>query len=227
MAILFRPVGLNELSLIWDLEFHGFPPRLASQPFFYPVANAEYAHEIATKWNVKDEASGFAGFVTRFDMADDYLATLEPHVVGTRSHVEYWVPAKQVEEFNHAITSRISVYDAFFGPEFVGYIPQEHGLRGKSAVEQFVILAKAWEYNPRDFLREVSANCKAVYLNSWFWTQHDFSAEGIDPQQKVRCLDRLRKAWEGNVVKIPLPPSLGEAAGGSGTWTDIKSNQGK
>ena len=36
---LFRPVGLAELSLIWDSDMRGFPPRLPHQPFFYPVAN--------------------------------------------------------------------------------------------------------------------------------------------------------------------------------------------
>jgi hypothetical protein len=56
------------------------------------VANAEYARHIAADWNVKDEHSGFAGFVTAFDMADGYLSTLEPHAVGASKHVEYWVP---------------------------------------------------------------------------------------------------------------------------------------
>jgi hypothetical protein len=61
MATLFRPVGLHELALPWDSGFRKFPPRLAHQPFFYPVASAEYARHIAVHWNVNDEASGSRG----------------------------------------------------------------------------------------------------------------------------------------------------------------------
>jgi hypothetical protein len=61
MATLFRPVGLRELSLLWDSSFREFRPRLPHQPFFYPVASADYARQIAARWNVNDEASGFFG----------------------------------------------------------------------------------------------------------------------------------------------------------------------
>lgn len=43
MTTLFRPVGLQELSLIWDSGMREFPPRLPHQPIFYPVATKEYA----------------------------------------------------------------------------------------------------------------------------------------------------------------------------------------
>jgi hypothetical protein len=182
MATLFRPVGLNEISLIWELEFLAFPPRLRKQPYFYPLANAEYARQIAAEWNSKDGASGFAGFVTRFDVSDDYLSTLEPHVVGEKTHLEYWVPAGQLDKFNDAVTGRIAVDEAFFGPEFVGYIPQKYGLRGKDAVEQFVVLANTWDYSRMDFDFTVAGNCKAIYLNSWFW--HNMT---LQPLVSTRC----------------------------------------
>jgi hypothetical protein len=60
---LFRPVGLQELALVWDKGMREFPPRLPHQPIFYPVANIEYARTIARDWNTVDEKSGFAGFV--------------------------------------------------------------------------------------------------------------------------------------------------------------------
>src|SRR5215831_19900458 len=34
MTTLFRPVGLDELSLIWDSGMAEFPPRLPHQPIF-------------------------------------------------------------------------------------------------------------------------------------------------------------------------------------------------
>jgi hypothetical protein len=44
---LFRPVGLNELRLIFETEMTASPPRLSEQPIFYPVLNAPYAIKIA------------------------------------------------------------------------------------------------------------------------------------------------------------------------------------
>jgi hypothetical protein len=73
--VLFRPVGLNELSLIWDSGMREFPPRLPHQPIFYPVANQNYATQIARDWNTKD--SNFAGYVTKFSVQDSQLADYE------------------------------------------------------------------------------------------------------------------------------------------------------
>ncbi len=110
--------------------------------------------------------------------------------------------------FNRAITDGIVVEEAFFGRNFVGYVPQDFILGGKGAIEQFVVLARTWDYNRMDFECEVSANRKAVYINSWFWAQHDFSGDSIDPQQKRKVMGWLQQAWEFNRVKIPLPPAF-------------------
>lgn len=75
---LFRPVGLHELALIWDKEMREFPSRLPGQRIFYPVATIGYARQIARDWNVADEKSGFAGFVTSFGVDEKYLSSLEP-----------------------------------------------------------------------------------------------------------------------------------------------------
>ena len=58
-TILYRPVGQREYELIEASGFRRFPPRLPEQPFFYPVANEEYATQIARDWNTGDEASGY------------------------------------------------------------------------------------------------------------------------------------------------------------------------
>lgn len=204
-TILFRPVGFHELSLIWDSGMREFPPRLPHQPIFYPVANIEYAAQIARDWNTKDEASGFAGYVTQFAVPDSFLAGFEPHTVGSAMHVEYWIPAERLQEFNASIEGRISVESAFFGSSFRGFVPDSFGLKGKDAVEQFVAMAKAWDYSRMDFVCEVSTNRKAVYLNLLFCAQFDFSAHGIDTQQRKSTIAHLREAWEFNHIGTPLP----------------------
>jgi hypothetical protein len=49
----YRPVGLEELRLIYEADMRAFPPRLPEQPIFYPVTNEEYARQIARYWNTK------------------------------------------------------------------------------------------------------------------------------------------------------------------------------
>ena len=44
--ILYRPVGLKELELMYDSGMQSFPARLPKQPIFYPVLDLEYARQI-------------------------------------------------------------------------------------------------------------------------------------------------------------------------------------
>lgn len=116
--ILYRPVGLNELELIAASGFMAFPPRLPEQPIFYPVLNFEYAEQIARDWNTK--TSRYAGFVTRFEIDQVYGETFEIHKVGGQTHLELWVPAEELPEFNQHIQGRIKVIAAYYGEKFIG-----------------------------------------------------------------------------------------------------------
>jgi hypothetical protein len=120
-------------------------------------------------------------------------------------HVEYWIPAEQIHEFNASIEGRISVEPGFFGSGFKGFVPDSCGLKGKDALERFVAMAETWDYSRMDFVCEVSTNRKAVYLNFLFWANFDFSAQGIDAQQKESTIAHIREAWDFNHIEIPLP----------------------
>jgi hypothetical protein len=119
---LFRPVGLRELELNAELKWRAFPPRLEIQPIFYPVLNFEYAAQIARDWNTRDPVSGFAGWVTRFEVEDAYAQKFEPQVVGAAMHREMWVPAEEMDEFNAHITGPIQIEAVFTGDQFAGEI---------------------------------------------------------------------------------------------------------
>jgi hypothetical protein len=112
-TILFRPVGQGEFDLIRAAGFREFPPRLSAQPFFYPVANQEYAVQIARDWNAKDAASGFAGYVLRFSVQTEFLSGYEIHTVGDSHHREYWIPAADLPRFNDNIVGPIEVLSEF------------------------------------------------------------------------------------------------------------------
>src|SRR5882757_6078946 len=103
---LWRPVGPEELALIRAADMRAFPPRLPEQPIFYPVLTEDYAIKIARDWNVP--ASG-SGYVTRFEVRKDFLDRYAVQEAGGRAHLEYWIPAEDLNDFNAAIVGRIEV----------------------------------------------------------------------------------------------------------------------
>ena len=110
---LYRPIGQKEYELIRDAGFHAFPPRLVTQPIFYPVLNEDYAIQIARDWNTKDAASGYSGYVTRFAVQADFLSQYEVQKVGNKTHQEYWIPAEDLDNFNQHIVGIIEVTAEF------------------------------------------------------------------------------------------------------------------
>jgi hypothetical protein len=120
---LYRPVGQRELELIAESGYRAFPARLPSQPIFNPVLNEEYAIQIARDWNTKDEASGYAGFVTRFAVVTAVVARYAVRTVGARGQEELWVPAEELATFNAAIVGPIEVVAEFRAGEEQGGRP--------------------------------------------------------------------------------------------------------
>lgn len=110
---LYRPVGQKELDLIRESGYLSFPPRLPFQPIFYPVLNKEYAIQIARDWNTKDKVSGYIGYVTSFDVKEEFINRYEVKTVGGIEHQEYWIPAEELEEFNKNIVGFIKLIAEF------------------------------------------------------------------------------------------------------------------
>ena len=51
--IFYRPVGLQELVLIYDSGMKAFLERLPQQPIFYPILQLDLARQTASDWNVE------------------------------------------------------------------------------------------------------------------------------------------------------------------------------
>jgi hypothetical protein len=113
LTVLYRPVGQREYELIEATDFKRFPARLPDQPFFYPVANQEYATQIARDWNTKDEGSGWTGYVLKFHIRSEFLEKYPIRVVGSGVHQEYWIPAGELAEFNENIEGFIISVECF------------------------------------------------------------------------------------------------------------------
>ncbi|MEN4759759.1 ADP-ribosylation/crystallin J1 [Chryseobacterium sp. C39-AII1] len=104
---LYRPVGEKEMILIIENNFKIFPPRLEWQPIFYPVLDEEYASEIAEKWNTRDEAGNYLGFVTKFEVLEEVVNQYPSQNVGAKNHNELWIPSEELDTFNQAIVGKI------------------------------------------------------------------------------------------------------------------------
>jgi hypothetical protein len=116
---LYRPVGIKELELIIDSGWKMFPPRLEWQPIFYPVLSQQYAEQIASEWNTKDEFSGYCGIVTGFELNEEHFSKYTVQNVGGVIHNELWVPADELALFNQHIADGIHIVKVFFGERFV------------------------------------------------------------------------------------------------------------
>lgn len=180
---LYRPVGLKELELI--LANNAYPPRLEWQPIFYPVLNFEYARQIATRWNLDDELSGYAGFVTEFDIDDAYVSQFQVQNVGGELHNELWVPAEELANFNTHIQGHIQLSAAFYGEKYKGVIAESQWLEGMEVQEQFTFLENM--LTQEGALKNLIQNEPIpIQINISYWQNKGFN-------QTV--LSALRKVW--------------------------------
>ena len=190
---LWRPVGMDEMALIVESGMQSYPPRFPEQPIFYPVLNRPYAEQIARDWNTSERS--YAGYVTGFDLPDAYTSQFERHVVGKREHVEFWIPADELETLNQRIVGPIRVLGAYFGAKFRGHVPEAFGLRGRDADEQLLLLSRTRAYSGMDFICEIQANELTIFLNFPYWVASKATDFGLQTEEFEATLEAIRKAW--------------------------------
>ncbi|MGK3968621.1 hypothetical protein WMF01_56995 [Sorangium sp. So ce1667] len=199
--ILYRPVGLEELLLVYRSSMREFPPRLQEQPIFYPVLTVDYARQIARQWNT---ASGFqVGYVTEFDVDDNYAVNFPVRQAGSILHTELWVPATSLVDFNSHISGPVRLVDAYFGATFSGIVPAAFSIKGKNALEQFVALQSIFDYSFLDFHCEITANHEVVFLHFPYWDK--IVSEGaVSEKRGMDLLSSIRRIWSDAFPDISL-----------------------
>ncbi len=108
--ILYRPVNQAELDLIIQLDWQKFPPRLVGQPIFYPVLNEAYAEQITREWNVPSYG---IGHVLRFEVKDEFLNNYKVEKVGLDHHLEFWIPAEDLDAMHQNMVGKIELISTF------------------------------------------------------------------------------------------------------------------
>jgi hypothetical protein len=203
--VVYRPVGHKELELICDSGLREFPPRLPDQPIFYPVLNAGYAKEIAQGWNTKSDTR--AGYITRFNVDNDYSQRFLKQTVGSKKHEEWWVPAEELSELNANIVGHIDVIAAYFGDGFVGSPPAKAFKdKGASADKFLQMLLETFEYNGMDFTSAIVMNHKSVYCNYAYWKQFDLTCLKAQEEDRLEMLVyAIADCWHRNFPGLRLP----------------------
>lgn len=204
-VMLFRPVGLSELELIFDSNCRRFPPRRPEQPFFYPVLNQAYADQIAREWNAPSPHSQFSGYVTEIRVSPTLVSRYETKIVGNSTHAELWIPAEQLAEFNEALLAPIEVTKAYFGQGFAGFMPQRFGLAMLDIDAQLVLLTKLMRESTMDFDLEIGANKKAIFLNFAYWKGSLSRISGTRAEERRMALDAIENSWSRKNIPCHLP----------------------
>ena len=199
---LYRPVGLAEMQLILATETHAFPPRKPDQPYFYPVLTEEYAHQIARDWNTLDEVSGYAGFVTQFQVDALYVEQFEVQTVGGAIHKELWIPADDLTQFNAHIQGRIDVIAAYYGDRYEG---ARHEFRDFSADGMCEFLYALVLKNKHDFRAEMMLSRREIYINYPYWMTQSY--DEIPSDRMKMFLQYLADAWRERFPDWHLPYS--------------------
>ncbi len=148
-------------------------------------------------WNTKNPGSGFAGFVTEFQIDSAYVEQFEEHVVGASIHRELWIPAEQLDDFNSHIQGHIEITASYYGD---GYKGPKHWYKDWYADEMFEALYITSLHSGQDFSGEIYMNRHAILLNFKYWATNDLSKFVLYEGEQQRFLQFLVEMW---VLKFP------------------------
>ena len=93
------------MDLVIQSGYKKWPPRLPDQDIFYPVTTEQYAHEV-NAWNFKQFGDGY---VTRFEVKEEFVKNYKIQAVGGLTRTEWWIPASDLETLNENIIGLIEV----------------------------------------------------------------------------------------------------------------------
>ncbi len=197
--MLYRPVELDELCLVYRAGMRAFPSLLPQQRTFCAVLGEDDAIEVARRLSTETDSK--AGFVTRFSLDEPGARDFEQRIVDE----ELELPAEELDELNAHLAGRIEVVAAFFGEGYVGPAVEGPALAGKNAIELFLVLLAGVGDSGFYVASNLHRTGEAIFVNFFFWQQHDFTPERIAPARRDRLLEDLKRVWSaGKHTAVPL-----------------------
>lgn len=204
---LFKPVGFEELTRMYNDNMRSYALHPDHQPTFSLAPNIDFAIRVARVWKTKSEP--YAGYVTECEVADDYGKTFPARQALKKSDKESWIMPDELEEFNKHIKGSIKVASGYFGPQFRGNVPEHFNFAGRDALAQFVMLSYLLNFSRMDFIGEVHANSLAVFLHFPYWEICDLDKTEISDDQRLKVLDSIEKIWSKELPELPRLSSEG------------------
>jgi hypothetical protein len=198
---LYRPVGFDELRRMYELDMRSFPAPLGDQPSFECSRADAQAMRIAR--DRKTRTDPFAGYVTEFEVEDDFGATFARDLASEGSHGLTRIPKLDIGELNAHLTGRIRVPAGFFGPQFRGYVPTNFNFANRDALAQFVMLSYLLDYSVMDFVGEIHANNLAVFLHLPYWSSCNLDRTDIPEAKRPRVLSSILENWSTELPELP------------------------
>ena len=118
--ILFRPIGANELGLIAKSGFRRFRRGWPRTPPSLPWRRSTTLVAWRSLSKTQDKRSGFAGFVIRFEVANNYVERLAARASHGPADGGFQVPPGELENLNSHLVGRIEVVRRYFGERYAG-----------------------------------------------------------------------------------------------------------
>jgi len=108
-AILFRPIGPQELERIRASGGRAFPPRPHHQPVFSATREEGLARGVARDWSLRDAA---VGYVVRFALDADFAA----RPACPAEDGEWCIAAEEVAALNRHLVGPIELVATYRPP---------------------------------------------------------------------------------------------------------------
>ncbi len=199
---LYRPVGFEELKLMYDTNMRSFPLHVDGQPLYSPAPNLDFATRIAKDWQTKSQP--FAGYVTACDVEEEYGRQFPVRRAVRKSEKELWIPGDRLQELNRRLESQIKVTAGHFGEGFRGFIPDNFNFANRDAMAQLVMLSNLLDFSRMDFVGEIHANSLAVFLHYPYWWTCNLEMSEVSDDQRVRILKAIDKNWSKELPELPV-----------------------
>lgn len=154
--------------------------------------NYDYAAQIARRWNTEDEFSGNVGFVTEFELADEFISKYEVRNVGGKEHNEYWIPSEELMEMNKSIIGSIQITGSYYGSGYKGILAETVLFKNMTVEEQALEVVK----NSGEIIDSIATEKAVILANISYW-----ELNALIPKE---IIFKVKESWVRNVPEVSL-----------------------
>jgi hypothetical protein len=107
---LFCAADPEDLQLLEAIGWSGWPRINPDKPIFCPVPTEDHASRITRE---SQTAKFGVGYVVRFEIIQAFMARYPRHRMHKRAHEEYWIPWRDLTDFNNHLVGPLVTVDEY------------------------------------------------------------------------------------------------------------------